>query len=291
MQIVSELNEDLKHQIIVTTHSPEVLRAANPVTLTVVEWADGESSLRQLPPAGLQSMRESLWAVGARLSDVFGADSILWVEGQSEEEAFRLIVERHLGIKDISVLAVRNTGDFQSSRMPGKLIYDIYHQLSAGNALIPAAVGFLFDRDGRSEQEIEDLGRASRGKVVFLRRRMLENYLIHADALAATMNDLTTFKERPVARDAIEAWISKNGGQFVKSRQNPTQLDQPEWVTNVDAARLLGALFQEFSEAKEEFRKTRDSVRLVTWLMEHQVHALDDIIENIRILAAPDRPG
>src|SRR5439155_11899920 len=116
--------------------------------------------------------------VGARLSDVFGADAILWVEGLTEELCFPKIAQRPL--LGTAIVGVMHTADFDPRRSEATV--QLYQRLSGGRGLLPPAVGFIFDREGRSDGEREDLERY--GSVSFLPRRMYENYLLNPTGVA-----------------------------------------------------------------------------------------------------------
>jgi predicted ATPase len=279
-----------QHQYIVTTHSPEIIRAANAGTLTLIKWEKPQSVIEQLNAKEVRDAQKCLTEVGARLSDVFGADEILWVEGQTEEECFRLILNQlgKLPVLGLSVVAVRNTGDFESKRGYA-LIWEIYERLSRSNALLPQGVAFIFDREGRTEKDMEDLKRRSDGRVRFLPRRMYENYLIWPEALHAVMADLETFRENPIAMEKIIEWLTDNGGkpEYIPGGHTLLDLGDPDWLTKVDAAKLLQKLFEALSGSKEEYRKTVHSVQLTEWLIENKPSALAEILEFLQAILAP----
>src|SRR5438132_978561 len=76
-------------------------------------------------------------------------------------------------------------------RRGAELALEIYERVSGSGSLIPPAVGFIFDSDGRSEQDKQDLQRRAKGRMHFLSRRMFENYLLNPVAIAAVaVNDV-----------------------------------------------------------------------------------------------------
>ena len=83
-----------QHQYIMATHSPTVVTAADPQTFYLVRKEEAESTVEQIDVAETRKLRLYLSEIGARLSDVFGADNILWVEGGTEELCFPLILSR-----------------------------------------------------------------------------------------------------------------------------------------------------------------------------------------------------
>lgn len=83
-----------QHQYIIATHSATIISAANPRTITVARFEDSETKLEQLDAKAEKNIQAVLGELGIRLSDSFGADNILWVEGRTEEKCFPLVIEK-----------------------------------------------------------------------------------------------------------------------------------------------------------------------------------------------------
>jgi predicted ATPase len=89
-QLIEIMRADpVEHQYIVTTHSPEIIRATNAERVYSVERLDEQSYIRPIISGDITSFRRTLLEVGARISDLFGADHILWVRAQPRRNAFR----------------------------------------------------------------------------------------------------------------------------------------------------------------------------------------------------------
>lgn len=269
-----------KHQYVVTTHSPEVIRAADPRTISVVTNISGRSSIQSLDPSNLEHIKQGLASIGARLSDVYGADQILWVEGETEELTFPKIASRIDNINTVGVtfLKVSATGDFESpKKIRPRLVFETYKRLANGGSLIPPAVAFIFDSDGRSQKDKDDLTAESDRKVRFLERLCYENYLIHPEAIAAVLANTS------INSKVVEKWLAENGNSacYISPAANPLgdQLlwECDDWLTRVHAAKLLKAIFADLPEITEEYRKTTHSVALTEWLLEHVPSHLDSI--------------
>jgi hypothetical protein len=125
----------------------------NPKTLFLLRKVETETVIELLDSTKAQDQLLLLLEVGARLSDVFGADNILWVEGSTEELCFPLIVEKVLRrpLAGTKIMGVLQTGDFEGRH--SEAIFQIYKRLSEAGGLIPPAIGFIFDQEGRSRQE------------------------------------------------------------------------------------------------------------------------------------------
>jgi AAA domain, putative AbiEii toxin, Type IV TA system len=198
-----------QHQYIVATHSPEIIRTADPTTLFMVRLDGRESRLERLDSKDVKDQGKCLLEVGARLSDVFGSDEIVWVEGDTEEVCFRLIVRDLLKrpLLGRAIVAVRNVGDLEGKRPSARVIWDIYSQLTKNNALIPQGIAFLFDREQRTEAERTDLVQRSGGKLKFLPRRMYENYLLIPEAIRAVLSTLPSFQGTTVTVEQVREWL------------------------------------------------------------------------------------
>lgn len=273
------------HQYILSTHSPELIAVAEPSTLHLVEWDGYESKVEPLSGTDVAAMRRILGEVGVALSDVFSSDAVIWVEGQTEQECFPLIF-RHMRERlplGLSFLAVRNTGDFEAKDWRSKAIWELYERLTTANAILPTAIAFSFDREGRKEQEMEDLRKHSKGKVRFLPRRTYENYLLQPEAIAAVLD---TFLEGgpEIKEETASQWIGTNGGKYCVSNIDPMSR---EWMIDCDAPRLLKDLFNELSEARVEYRKTLHSALITKWLLEHDPGYLEELCAYVVGLVEP----
>ncbi|HEU4558978.1 MAG TPA: AAA family ATPase, partial [Longimicrobium sp.] len=140
-KLIEILRSHDQHQFIVSTHSPEIIAATEPRTVTILRKRESETYVEIVDFQDQQSQSQILTELGIRLSDVFGADSILWVEGKTEELCFPKILT-HFGVRlgGVAILRVSSTGDLESKHAP--LIYDLYKRLSRGAGLIPQAIGF-----------------------------------------------------------------------------------------------------------------------------------------------------
>ena len=161
-----------------------------------------------LDATNVRSIRRLLSDLGVRLGDVFGADSVLWVEGLTEELCFPLVLSsRDVELGSTVIVGVRSTGELTARRAKAALVWEVYERLTRTNALIPPALAFVFDREGRTEREMEDLIRQSQGAAHFQPRRTYENHLIVPAAIAAVLsNEL----ELSISDEAVVSWLQNN---------------------------------------------------------------------------------
>jgi predicted ATPase len=271
-RLISIMKQHPKHQYIVTTHAPSVITAADPSTLLLTRLEGMESKIETLDVSEAQDLQRTLAEVGARLSDVFGADNILWVEGRTEEECFPMILEEvaEEPLLGTQIIGVRHTGDFESEP---KEVVALYRKLSEGRGLRPPAVGFIFDREDRDEQELTGLRRRD-DRIQFTKRRMYENYLVNPEAIAAVLSDLDRDGEQ-YSDDEVQKWLEEHGDEFDTGHEYDTK----EWTENVHAANLLEELFTDLSDTRVPFDKVRHAPMLTEWIIEHSPEELREIAD------------
>jgi hypothetical protein len=274
------------HQYIITTHSPEIIAASEPDTINLLSWDRGATVVTGLSSGDIAGARKILLAVGSKLSDVFGSDNVLWVEGPTEAECFRRILSHFNKLPlGTTILPVRNTGDFESKRAPIEMVWEIYERLTSNNALLPTAVAFSFDRDGRSDRDIEDMVRRSRGRVHFLPRRMFEDYLLHPTALAYVLNTMEAFANNPVSPERIDTWLTERAS--LKEYDGPgagsVELSQPDQLRRLDGAKLLKDLVTELSDAKHQYNEIAQGIDLTSWLLLNDPGRFDELLEYLTL--------
>jgi AAA15 family ATPase/GTPase len=210
------------HQYFITTHSPDVVRASEPASLTLLSCENLSSTAETLDKDSLADLRFVLSEVGLKFSDFFGADQILWVEGPTEEKCFPLILRQQgdkyrktgkpLGLEILSVISV---GDFEAKPTKrAELIFDVYDKLGTGSSLFPPAAGFIFDRELRTDSEMQDLEKRRPGQVKFIPRRMYENYLLSPKAIAYVLKKHDIYEDKEHSSDEVKDWIVNNHSQY-----------------------------------------------------------------------------
>lgn len=280
-KLIQVLRQHPEHQYIIATHSPAVISVADPLTITVCRWAEGQTELHAVNPAQREDLQAYLTEVGARLSDVFGADTILWVEGRTEELCFPLILEGVAGerLRGCSILSVRSTGELQSS--DAERVFDLYNRLSTRNSLLPPAVGFIFDRESRDDAQQRELVTRSRNLLRFLPYRMYENYLLNPRAIAAVMNQVEGFRPLPIEPDEVERALNdmrQEQRYFLPSGVEPAL---ETWQANVNGALILNDLFNSLSETRVRFDKVDHGLRLTKWIIGNSPDDLRPVSELI----------
>ncbi len=285
-KLIEILKHQQQHQFIITTHSPTALTAADPETLLRLRIEDGETFIDGLDVADARDLRLVLADVGARLSDVFGADNILWVEGRTEELCFPKIMQvlrREQPLLGTAIIGVLHTADFETRRSEATV--ELYTRLSTGRGLLPPAVGFIFDREGRTAQDRADLER--RGNVFLLPRRMYENYLLSPAAIAAAAASIDGFRDPPMTEVEVRAWLNENRWNARYFDPLPPERTDNVWLREVRGDRLLGDVFSHLSEQRVQYDKVAHGVALTDWLLQHAPDGLQEVAQLIAQVLTP----
>ena len=263
-KLLSILGKYEQHQYIISTHSPEIISISRSSPIFLVRSEGAESKIDRIDPTQLEDAKLALDEVGARLSDVYGADNIVWVEGPTEVECFPLIAEK-FGLGDAGTVfcPIRNTGSITSKRTREQIL-GIYRSLSQPKALNPPALAFVFDRERLSNRDVDDLERHKAVRI--LNRKMYENYIIDAGAITDVLNNTETFRgTSEVTTDQVKLLLQQDIGD--------------ESIETIDGAGILERLFSELSDGKEEYRKTTHSVDLTRILLEKDTARFSELRE------------
>ncbi len=277
-----------KNQYIVATHSADLIAAIQPSILHQVTWdkQSGESKVRMVDHVNLDEMSEILTDLGVRLSDVFGADQVIWVEGPTEAKCFPIIstITKHHPPSGTMFVPVRATGDFDAKSADAKQVWDIYKRLSQSVALVPPTIGFSFDRECRSQNQLHDLHRESGGQVTFLPRRLLENHFLHCGALAHAIADELAFRNievPPPTTVQISEAIAEISSVDDIRRKELCWTDDVDWISKCHGAKVLEELFGRFQIS---YSKIRHGEIIARWLVSNEPDHLEELANYLESL-------
>jgi hypothetical protein len=185
-ELFSILKEEGKdHQYIISTHSSELLRNVTPSTVTLLEFKNQQTKTKQIFSDNYSELQSKLIDLGIRLTDLYGCNHILWVEGETEQSIFPKILEKFFPAKaqSIATLKLFAANDFESKKISANKISYIYKTLSESNFLAPPSLAITLDRENRREEELSKLEKDTNGLVKFLPKPMIEDYLLDPDAV------------------------------------------------------------------------------------------------------------
>lgn len=278
-RLLSVLRRFDQHQYLLTTHTADVIAATQPEKLLLLRWDEQESQTVIVSNSGatVDHLRSSLSEIGATLSDVFGFDLVVFVEGPTERECFPLFVPTE-NRSAVNFVAMKEPSGLTSKKSGG--LFDIYSRGVAGSALLPPRTKFSFDRDGRTSTEIADTVRTSKGTAFFLDRPMYESYLLHPAALSSLLQRLDGASDT-TAPEAVEKWLCENYKNFAVKGLPVTSTE------NCDAARLLDAMFKALTEARYEYSKVEHGKELSEWILTNDAAWFVELQAHIANLLKP----
>jgi energy-coupling factor transporter ATP-binding protein EcfA2 len=278
----------LQHQYIISTHSAEVIAFGNPKTIHLIKRSGYESTVERLDPGNVTTFRNVAAHLGVSMADVFAAEKVIWVEGQTEELCFPYIYRELLGRpvpRGIIFTSVAATGDFHTNKRNASIVYEVYERLSAAVATLPVAVVFSFDTEKLSERDKGDMRARSRGRLHFLPRRHFECYLVDPIAIAAFIISKDAASSDVVTPAAVEdaLRVAAAAGPL-HIREWNGDITDTAWLDRVDAANLIDSVCGTLSEQRARFDKTDDSLFLLRHILERDRAHLEPLRQYIESL-------
>jgi Arc/MetJ family transcription regulator len=263
-------SEGSQHQYIMTAHSPDVITAVNLASIVMLDFDGTSTKAKQVNKNNLFALRGHLADLGIRITDLHSRDRVLWVEGQTEELVMPDLLRYACPeiAASTAVLRVERTGTFSRKGVEPSEVANLYSRLSESSAFVPPMVCIVLDAEQRPRAERERITADSKGTLRFLPRRMLECYVLDADAIAAQLTALG---------------LETSGSLVEKALTDQLGADLTgEKLSDVDAANVLKNLFSAMSDTKIEFKKTRDVPSLVAWLVRHKAEQLVELRSFLR---------
>lgn len=292
-RLLALFREHNQHQYIISTHDANVIAGSGPSTISLVTKERGKPST--ITPIDVNETRElkfCLNQVGANLSDIYGADFVLWVEGATEAACYPLIIEQFasLNLGGIFIVPVVHADELRGDDTEGYI--KIYERLSNGAAVRPEATGFLLDCECLEEQKKKELIHRAKGRLGFLEYRMYENYLIDSDAIAAILNDLDKESEKKFTPDEIQSEIDiviQDKSLYCKKRL-PDDVNNV-WRQVIDGGKALHQIFAKLVETRFQYdpNKRIYGYKLTKWILEHKPDLLEPVAEQLKIVISLER--
>lgn len=274
-----------QHQYIITTHSPIMMDGdENDNILLVKRNGSYSSDVIKLDSSNQESLTIFLNEVGARLSDVFGVDQILWVEGKTEELCFPIIIKKlaQIPLKGTEILGVISTDELTLKH--ANRVLQIYQRLSETNSLLPPALAFIFDKEKKTQSEMDDLNRSSGDLIKWLPVRLYENFLINFEAISTVLNEEDSERSKDYDADFIEQafnTISQDNKYHLHAAHTAFT---PDWYNTFDGAKLLNDLFHSLTAGRVAYNKVSHGQKLTNILCDKQdpkMKELSDWLESI----------
>ncbi len=259
-----------QHQYIMTAHSPDVITAVNLASIILLDFDGTCTTAKQINEIKLFALRGHLADLGIRITDLHSRDRVLWVEGQTEELLMPDLLRYACPeiAASTAVLRVERTGTFSRKGVDPSEVASLYSRLSASSALVPPMVCILLDAEERTRAERERITADSKGTLQFLPRRMLECYVLDADAITAQLTALGC----ATSVSLVEKALADHAGTDLATAN----------LADVHGANVLKNVFSTLSASTIEFQKTRDVPSLVAWIIRHKDEKLVELQSFLR---------
>lgn len=275
-----------QHQYIISTHSPEILSAGRDAKVFWIRKSGFESNITEVDLTNLKTLRDVTGQLGVSMTDVFAAEHIVWVDGETEEACFPMLLAQSTDdTRSVLFIALLHTGDFHDRRLRADKVFQIYERLTGATAPVVSKVAFNFDADDLSGEKQRELQARSGGRIHFLPRRNLESYLLHPSAIArviaAELEHLKTVDVAQLKAEVARVLLELAGDRRYGAPADPPASSDDAWLARVDGAKLIADLFSRVTESTLEYRKTTHSVSLVRDLLQHEPELVKSLTEYV----------
>jgi hypothetical protein len=291
--LIQVLQEEGRHQFVISTHSTDLIAATRPEKLLVIRWDEAQSKIDSFDGQDVEGLRASLAELGVRLSDVLGYDAVIWVEGQTEARCFPMLrAAADAAVSEgVGFVALANTGDLEGPH--ARIVLDIYRRVVRQGPFLKPPVAISLDAELRSEDEMNAIIKESGGVVRFLPRRSLENFLISAGGIAAVLSKLV---DSPPSAQTVGDWIDLH---HLDEKYYPRKPHVSEdWRQGINASEFIQDLISDLTHQRYDFRgnKATFSSSVVSWMIANERPAIQLLIDYVAKLAessqsAQDRPA
>ena len=260
------------HQYILTTHSPTALASVRDKTVLLIERENMRSKVKTVDPEKSADLELTLRSVGARLSDVFGMDSIIWVEGETDEACIPLILSHsNLTLFGTKILGLVTTGDL-THKKHGEMAVKIYEKLSKAEGLLPPAMGFVFDGD--MKPKLKKLEHEFNKTIYFLRRQNFESYFLEFPNLLEEVLKRESAEESDIRMGkTVSEWMTMNNGKGATG--------DTEWLESVDGAKYLDKMFNSLGVISYKSNKVKYGREITERILEHKPDHFREIVDLI----------
>lgn len=264
-----------QHQYIISTHSPEILSAGRDAKVYWIRKSGFESNITEVDLTDLKTLRDVTGQLGVSMTDVFAAEHIIWVDGETEEACFPMLLAQSTDdTRSVLFIALLHTGDFHDRRVRADKVFQIYERLTGATAPVVSKVAFNFDADDLSVEKQRELQTRSSGRIHFLPRRNIESYLLHpaaiARVIAAELEHLKVVDVAQLETEVASVMLELAAHRRYGTPADPPALSDDAWLARVDGAKLIADVFSRVTESTLEYRKTTHSVSLVRDLLQHE---------------------
>jgi ABC-type cobalamin/Fe3+-siderophores transport system ATPase subunit len=291
-RLISILKSEYSHhQYIISSHYSDVISCIGAERIHLVKKSNFTSKVVSISPADAAGVRNLASELGFSMMDVFGHERLVWLEGETELVAFPYLL-RTAGRtvpNGVGFSTVASAGDFDARSRSVKSIVEMYKHVAESAAPLLKGLSFGLDREGNSDEAVKKL-QTSKRKLRFLPRRCLECYILDEDAVASILSEMDGHQHQ--AQTVRDFFAAKGGdAKYRAGSQWKGDHRSASWLKRVDAAKLLTDCFATLSSHRTEYRKTRDTMKIIQHIVardKSQLSELTDFVESLVQLAMRD---
>ncbi len=280
------------HQYIIATHSPTAIMSVKKKRILLVTRQDEFSTVKSVNVDDNAELDSVLREVGTSRSDIFGMDSIIWVEGKTDETFYKMIMDSAGGgLPDgVKIIGLVNTGDLEDKKH-ARLAEKIYEKLSGGVGILPSALAFVFDGDKRPDHYAGK--EESAGRTCYLKRQNYESYFLDFDGIADILSDLISGDQskpppQPITPDTVQTWMDENKSKD-KFYRAGTKFCSDKWLEQIDGARFLTAMFKSLAHQSRIYKKVKDGEEITRRILEAKLDHFQEIVDLIQTVLPGDQ--
>lgn len=261
-----------RHQYIISAHSSESFTAVEPDRLFLIVKRGYNSEIEGINSGDVLGLRKMSDSLGVSLSDVFGSERICWVEGETEEICFPLLIE---GMPDGLRFAAIKSPDVVSGKNRKKQnLLALFKRVADAVSPLIRGMSFGVDRENLSDQAVKSLEVSGNGRVHVLPRKNLESYLINIEAISRVISE-------ELGSEIGEAEVRTSVDRIIAEERYSTNYSgsilDATWLKTLDGAKLLSDIFLDTTGKKLEYRKTRHSRMLITSIIDIAPESLEEL--------------
>ncbi len=277
-----------EHQYVIATHSHQLLRSKPLRQARLISSQNGSSSIGS--PTESAAVLESL---GVTAADLWLADTVLWVEGASEEAAFEQLIAMLPNRDEYKAIEIRGMpGD--ASRFAGRnekqaiAAYRFCEQVSKAISPLPVTMRFLFDTDEKPPEFRQTMQERSNSRAIFLPCRELENLFLNPVAIASALEErCSQVGQSPPSHDEIARYLQDKLAEADNQDLLPESNDLERAERDrVRGSRVLKAIYWKFSTS--EYDKVKDAPTLVRHTHSADSTALQPLVDILEALKSGD---
>lgn len=279
------------HQYIISTHSSDAVSCSSPDSIHLVIKNGYKSEIRNINRQSADDLHLMADQVGFSMMDVFGADRICWVEGQSEEICFPMLASAgpETSASEIRFAALRSPDIVSSPRGRKQSILALFERVIRLVAPLTRGCSYGVDREDLSSQAVAEIENTGRGRIAILPRRNLESFLIHPSAIASVLTaELNEHFDEEDVLSKIFFIVQKD---VALSNRFSGDVFNEAWLEIVDGARLMARLFAELTDNRLEFRKMRHSPKILSEILDRNREHVTQLSSYVERLVAAAKRG